>query len=177
MAQIDKTKKENLTKVSKGSIIKPSPSSTIWKYFSIDIGNLYKYMTGAPDLGKDYREAIVPVNNDLDVFVEAHVRHFKDGHYTVEFWGDRAELTSKLAKFINEYVKLFGPCLNGAAEITKDDYVLVERKRFERLWENAYVSMSNNNENILVMVLGLNNPPQATEKQKSPEKSNSVKQR
>lgn len=177
MAQIDKFKKENFKKDTKGSIVKPSTSSPIGKYFSIDISNLYKYMKGAPDLGKDYKESIVTVNHDLDVFVEAHVRHFKDGHYTVEFWGDRAELTDKLATFINEYVRLFGPCLNGAEEITKEDYELVDKRRFERLWENTYVSMSNNDDNILVMVLGMNNPPQATVRQLSPEKQDNIKER
>lgn len=177
MAQIDKLKKENFKKDTKGSIIKPSTTSPIGKYFSIDIGNLYKYMKGAPDLGKDYKEVIVTVNHDLDLFVEAHIRQFKDGHYTVEFWGDHAELTNKLVNFINEYVKMFGPCLNGATEITKDDYELVEKRRFERLWENTYVSMSNNDDNILVMVLGMNNPPQSTVKQNSPKKQANVKQR
>ena len=176
MAQIDKSKKENLKKDSKGSsIIKPSTTSPIGKYFSIDICNLYKYIKGAPSIGKDYKEANVTVNHDLDLFVEAHIRQYKDGHYTLEFWGDHAELTDKLVKFINECVRLYGPCLNGAEEITKEDYEQVEKRRFERLWENTYVTMSNNDEGILVMVLGMNNPPQSTVKPNTPIKQNNVK--
>ena len=170
MAQIDKSKKENF-KSGSTNIIQPSAGSAIGKYFSIDISNLDKYLKDAQSIGKEYKEAIVEVNNDMDLFITADIRHYKDGRLTVEFWGDRAELTPKLVRFINEYVKLNGPCLDGAGEITKDDYKSVEHGDFARMWENACVNISNNSENKRVMVLGLYNPPQATTKP-----SNSVKE-
>lgn len=176
MAQIDKSKKQDF-KSGSTNIIQPSTGSAIGKYFSIDISNLNKYLKGAASIGKDYKKAIVEINHDMDLFIEADIRHYDDGRLTVEFWGDRAELTTKLVKFINEYVKLNGPCLDGAAEITKDDYKSVEHGDFARMWENACVNISNNSENKRVMVLGLYNPPQATSKPSTPVKEAKIKKR
>lgn len=157
MAQnIKKNVKED-KKVIPASGIKP-----LYKGFSIDINNLAKYLKGAQDQGKEYIEVIVPVNNDLDIFVEAIIRKYKDGRLTVEFRGDRAELTTPLVKFIDDCAKLYGPTLTGEGPITKADYEALTHETFSRMWDKVCVTMYNNELNKTVMVLIFFNPPQLT---------------
>lgn len=159
MGQIDRSNKDIFQKTTMGSI-NPSVPSVYGKYFSIDVNNLSKYLKGAEDTGKDYKEVIVATNNDLDLFCEAHIRKYNDGRLNVEFWADRVELTTKLVSFINDCYKRLGPCLTGECEVTKEDYERVEQRNYSRMWDDVCVTMSNNDNHVLVMMLGLYNPPQ-----------------
>ena len=174
MGQIDRSKKDNFQKNTMGAIT-PTTPSIYGKYFSIDVSNLSKYMKNAVDNGKDYKEVIVATNNDLDIFIEAHIRKYNNGRFNVEFWGDRVELTAKLVGFINDCYKRLGPCLTGEGEVTKEDYERVEQRNFSRMWEDVCVTMSNNDKNVLVMVLGVYNPPQNMSEKPSSLKPSKVK--
>ena len=149
MAQIDRFKKDITQKATMGSI-NPTAASIYGKYFSIDVNNLSKYLKDAVDTGKDYKEVIVATNNDLDLFCEAHIRKYNDGRLNVEFWADRVE-------------------------ITKEDYERVEQRNFSRMWDDVCVTMSNNDNDVLVMVLGLYNPPQSMSEKPSAHKPAKVK--
>lgn len=154
MDQKNKSQKTETTKATKLSNLASS------KYFSIDVTNLARYVKNAPDLGKDYRAATVSLKHDMDLFVEARIRAYNDGRLTVEFWGDRAALTPPLISFIADCSKKFGPSISGATEVTDEDYELLKRGLFNRMWDEACVTMSNNDDDVRVMVLGLFNPPQ-----------------
>lgn len=141
--------------------IQPSMISVLHKCFSIDIRNLARYMDNATDTGRGYKEAVVATNNDLDLFISAHIRQYTDGKFNVEFWADRVEITAPLVEFISTCVKKFGPTLTGTAEVTPEDYVLAEQGMFDRMWNEVCVSISNNDQNQTVMMLTLFNPAQA----------------
>jgi hypothetical protein len=174
MAQIDRFKKDITQKATMGSI-NPTAASIYGKYFSIDVNNLSKYLKDAVDTGKDYKEVIVATNNDLDLFCEAHIRKYNDGRLNVEFWADRVEMTSKLVGFINDCYKRLGPCITGEGEVTKEDYERVEQRNFSRMWDDVCVTISNNDNDVLVMVLGLYNPPQSMSEKPSAHKPAKVK--
>lgn len=167
MAQTDKIKKIDL-KVEKNEKITINPRYSLYsaKYFTIDVTNLRRYTKNAPNLGKEYKAATVALDHDMGVFVEARIREYNDGRLTVEFWGDRAVLTPQIVRFIADCVTAFGPTLTGDTEVTQEDYDLVKQFRFNRMWNQACVTMSNNDDNVPVMVLALFNPPQQTDNKK-----------
>ena len=159
MDQKDKSKQTETNKTTK------LPNLVSSKYFSIEINNLTKYLKDAPDLGKDYRAATVQLHHDMDLFVEARIRAYKDGRLTVEFWGDRVALTPPLISFIADCCKKYGPSISGATVVTDEDYELLRRGLFNRMWDEACVTMSNNDDDVRVMVVGLLNPPQNSSQQ------------